>query len=78
MLLISGVSGIGKTSLVMAFQERMQQLGLEFLPILCSEQESTSYALWQDVARSAAATGASLEGLLHPSVPGKKRSPRSS
>jgi predicted ATPase/class 3 adenylate cyclase/DNA-binding CsgD family transcriptional regulator len=72
MLLVSGISGIGKTSLVMAFQERMQQLGVEFIPIMCSEQERTSYALWQDVARAAAATGASLEALLAPIGAGKE------
>jgi DNA-binding CsgD family transcriptional regulator len=72
LLLISGVSGIGKTSLVKVFQERIHQLGAEFLPILCSEQESTSYAPWQDVARSAAATGVSLENLLAPIGRGKE------
>jgi predicted ATPase len=72
LLLISGVSGIGKTSLVKAFQERMQQLGAEFLPIPCSEQESTPYALWQEVARSAAVTGISLETLLAPIGTGKE------
>jgi DNA-binding CsgD family transcriptional regulator len=71
LVLISGVSGIGKTSLVKTFQERMQQLGVKFLPIFCSEQESTSYAPWQDVAR-AAATGSSLETLLAPIGNGKE------
>jgi class 3 adenylate cyclase/DNA-binding NarL/FixJ family response regulator len=72
LLLISGVSGIGKTSLVKAFQERIQQLGAEFLPILCSEQERTSYALWQDVVRAASATGISLVSLLAPIGAGKE------
>jgi chromosomal replication initiation ATPase DnaA len=64
LLLITGISGIGKTLLVHAFQARMQQLGTKFLPILCSEQESTSFALWQDVAHAASVTGVSLEALL--------------
>jgi class 3 adenylate cyclase/DNA-binding NarL/FixJ family response regulator len=72
LLLVSGASGIGKTSLVRAFQERMQQLGAEFLPILCSEQESTLYAPWQDVAHAASVTGISLETLLAPIGNGKE------
>jgi DNA-binding NarL/FixJ family response regulator len=66
LLLITGVSGIGKTSLVHACQARMQQLGTKFLPILCAEQENASFALWQDVARLASVTGTSLEALLAP------------
>jgi len=38
LLLITGVSGIGKTSLVHACQARMQQLGAKFFPILCSNK----------------------------------------
>ena len=40
LLLVSGVSGIGKTSLVMAFQERVQQLGAAFIAARGSEQRA--------------------------------------
>jgi len=65
LLLVSGVAGIGKTSLVMAFHERVYQLGAEFIAVRCSEQVSTSYTLWQDVAQAAAAD-LPLETLLAP------------
>jgi len=60
LLLISGISGIGKTSLVLAFQERIQQLGAEFLQVRCSEQGNSTYGLWQEVARSTAIKGISV------------------
>jgi predicted ATPase/DNA-binding CsgD family transcriptional regulator len=67
LVLISGVSGIGKTSLVMAFQDRIQQLGAEFIRIHCFEQESSSYALWHSVVRSTVSlTGISAETLSAP------------
>lgn len=66
LLLVSGVSGSGKTSLVMAFRERVRQLGAELIAARCSEQLSASYTLWQDVARTAAAAGLSLETLPAP------------
>jgi len=66
LLLVSGVSGIGKTSLVMAFQERAQQLGAAFISGRCSEQERTSYLLWQGVAHSAFAAGMPIESLPDP------------
>jgi predicted ATPase/DNA-binding CsgD family transcriptional regulator len=65
-LLISGVSGIGKTSTVMAFQERIKQLGVEFIVVRCSEQESSSYAAWQDVAQLLSNKGISIETLSAP------------
>jgi ATP/maltotriose-dependent transcriptional regulator MalT len=65
-LLISGVSGIGKTSTVMAFQERIKQLGMEFIAVRCSEQESSSYAVWQDVAQSLSNKGIAIETLSAP------------
>jgi DNA-binding SARP family transcriptional activator len=55
-LLISGISGIGKTSLVMAFEERADELGAALIPVRSFEQERSPYALWQDVARSVAST----------------------
>ena len=66
LLLISGVSGIGKTSMVMAFQERIRQYGAEFVVVRCSEQESSSYALWQDVVQFMSNKGISIESLSTP------------
>jgi len=66
LLLISGASGIGKTSLVLAFQERIKQLGFGFIAVRCSEQGNTTYGLWQDAARSASATGMSIKNLPTP------------
>lgn len=57
LLMISGVSGIGKTSLVLSFQERMQQLGAEFIVVHCSEQKNGAYDLWQEVVHSMMAQG---------------------
>lgn len=78
LLLISGVSGIGKTSLVMAFQERIQQLGAAFISARCYEHEDTSYALWQDVAHSTASlTGVAIDTLSAPIGQGRDaRSPQ--
>lgn len=59
LLTISGVSGIGKTSLVLAFQERMQQLRAELLAVRCSEQGKSAYGLWQELARSTVSRGIS-------------------
>ena len=66
LILISGVSGIGKTSIVMAFQERIRQHSAEFVLVRCSEQEGSSYALWQDVAQSMSKMGISTETLSTP------------
>ena len=41
LVLISGSSGIGKTSLVMTSQQRTEQLGAGFFVARCSEQEGT-------------------------------------
>jgi DNA-binding CsgD family transcriptional regulator/tetratricopeptide (TPR) repeat protein len=71
-MLVSGISGIGKTSIVLAFQERIHQLGAAFISAHCYEHQSTSYALWQDVARSAASqTNVSIDTLLAPIGQGK-------
>jgi DNA-binding CsgD family transcriptional regulator/tetratricopeptide (TPR) repeat protein len=65
--LISGYSGIGKTSLVLALQERIAHLGADFVVARCSEQESMPYQLWRDIAVAAAAkNGASLNTLPAP------------
>ena len=72
LLLIGGVSGIGKTSMVMAFQEHIRRLGARLIVARCSEQESTSYALWQRVARAAATTGMAIETLPAPIGDGKQ------
>ena len=73
LMLISGDSGIGKTSLVTAFQERVSQLGGGFIKIHWYEQESTSYAAWQALARAAASiTGMSIETLSAPIGQGKE------
>jgi class 3 adenylate cyclase/predicted ATPase/DNA-binding CsgD family transcriptional regulator len=77
LIFITGVSGIGKTSMVMAFQERMQQLGAELIPVQCSGQGSISYALWQDVAHSVAAVTARPLGTL-PAPIGKGKEAQSS
>jgi class 3 adenylate cyclase/DNA-binding CsgD family transcriptional regulator len=66
LVLIAGVSGIGKTSLVMAFQERVQQIGAKFISGRCSEQEITSYLLWRGVTRVAAANDVSIDSLPIP------------
>lgn len=46
LLLISGVSGIGKTSLATAFQERACGLGASFIQVHCFEQEAGAFAVW--------------------------------
>jgi DNA-binding NarL/FixJ family response regulator len=66
LLLIGGVSGIGKTSLVMAFEERIHQLGAELIIGRCAEEDRSSYAVWQGVARAASAMGVSLDALPIP------------
>jgi hypothetical protein len=71
LILISGVSGIGKTSLVMTFQERANQFGAQFISGHCTEYEITSYAPWQNVAQAAAAAGPSIDSLLAPIGQGK-------
>jgi DNA-binding CsgD family transcriptional regulator/tetratricopeptide (TPR) repeat protein len=77
LVLIGGVSGIGKTSLVMAFQERIIRLGAKFISGRCSDQERGAYALWREVARSASAAGFSLDDLPAPLGTGKEaQSPR--
>jgi ATP/maltotriose-dependent transcriptional regulator MalT len=65
--LISGNSGIGKTSLVMALQQRIDQLGADFIIVRCSEQEGIPYELWHDIAFSlASADGTALDELPAP------------
>ncbi|HNB52777.1 MAG TPA: LuxR C-terminal-related transcriptional regulator, partial [Anaerolineales bacterium] len=66
LLLIGGVSGIGKTSLVMAFQERIRQFGAELLIARCAEEDRASYGVWQGVARAASLAGFSLAALPAP------------
>ena len=66
LVLIGGVSGIGKTSLVMAFQERVRQLGGKFILGRCFDHDRDSYRVWQAVARSAGAAGFSVEQLSAP------------
>lgn len=66
LLLVTGVSGIGKTSLVLAFQERIQQLGIKFVPVWCSEHGNNAFGLWQDVARSASRAGFPIDVLPAP------------
>ena len=66
LLLISGASGIGKTSLVLAFQDRIQTLGLKFISVRCSEQGNVSHGLWQDIAKSASVQGISIDDLPTP------------
>lgn len=65
-LLISGVSGIGKTSLVWAFHERMRRLGLQFISVRCSEQGNVTQGLWQDLIETASVQGISIEELPVP------------
>jgi ATP/maltotriose-dependent transcriptional regulator MalT len=52
LLLISGVSGIGKTSLALACHERVLGLGAAFIVGRCYEQEQSPYWLWRDVIHS--------------------------
>ena len=64
---ISGPSGIGKTSLALSMQLLFEQMGANFIVARCAEQERGSYAMWQEVGRSAAyATGSSTDGLPAP------------
>jgi ATP/maltotriose-dependent transcriptional regulator MalT len=65
LVLISGKSGIGKTSLVMAMQERIGQLGANFTVVRCSEQEGMPYELWRDIVF----TVASVEGVSLDEIP---------
>jgi class 3 adenylate cyclase/DNA-binding CsgD family transcriptional regulator/tetratricopeptide (TPR) repeat protein len=67
LLMISGVSGIGKTSSVMAFQERVHQLGAQFILVHSFEQDGTSYILWQNVVEAVSvAAGQSIRSLPAP------------
>ncbi len=66
LILIGGVSGIGKTSLVMAFQERVHRLGGKFIQGRCFDHNRDSYHVWQAVARSADAAGFPIEQLSAP------------
>jgi hypothetical protein len=67
LVLIEGVSGIGKTTFTMAHQARAQELGAAFIVMRCYEQSSTPFWLWQDVVRSIErATGASSAALPAP------------
>lgn len=67
LVLISGNSGMGKTSLVMALRERINYLGADFVLARCSEQESMPYELWRDIAAAVAAKKrASLNDLPAP------------
>jgi DNA-binding CsgD family transcriptional regulator/tetratricopeptide (TPR) repeat protein len=66
LLLISGVSGIGKTSLILAFQDRIQRLGLQFISVRCSEQGNVTHGLWQDMAQSASVYGIAIDDLPTP------------
>ena len=66
LVFVSGNSGMGKTSLVMAFQERIKRMGVSLIIARCSEQESTSYAVWHDVVRSLSALDVTKEAMLAP------------
>jgi DNA-binding CsgD family transcriptional regulator len=67
LVLVSGVSGIGKTSLVMAYEDRVRQLGAEFVAVRCTEREGASLALWHDVVRAVAAvTDSSTDAIVFP------------
>ena len=71
LILVGGESGIGKTSMVMAFQERFTQLGVRFISGRCSDQEQGAYAIWQEITRSASSAGLSLDTLPPPFGRGK-------
>lgn len=67
LVLISGNAGIGKTSLVMALQERISQLGASFIVVRCSEQEGVPFELWRDITFAAtSAEGTSLDEVPAP------------
>jgi predicted ATPase/DNA-binding CsgD family transcriptional regulator len=67
LILLTGISGIGKTSTIMAFQELVQQVGAKFFVSHCTAQGSISFGLWQEIARGiAASTGIPLEKLAAP------------
>ena len=67
LVLVEGISGIGKTSLVMTQQVKVQALGGAFIVGHCYEQGATPFWLWQDVAHSVKkSTGTSPETLPAP------------
>ena len=67
LVLISGNSGIGKTSLVMSLQDRIDQVGADYIFVRCSEQEGMPYELWHDLVYAIVASkGASLDELPAP------------
>lgn len=67
LVLIEGVSGIGKTSLALAQEIRAQELGAAFVIGRCYEHGATPFWIWHDIVRSIeSATGTSLEILPVP------------
>lgn len=56
-VLISGASGIGKTSLILALHQRIESLGAILLSVRCSEQSSSAFGLWKNLAYQATAAG---------------------
>jgi tetratricopeptide (TPR) repeat protein len=65
LMLVAGNSGIGKTSLIMALQRRIEQVGSQLLVVRSSEEESEPYSLWQEIGRRVAAiTGDAFEDVL--------------
>lgn len=52
LILIEGISGIGKTSLAKTHQVRVQERGAVFVVGHCHEQVATPFWLWQQVVRS--------------------------
>ena len=65
LMLVAGNSGIGKTSLIMALQRRIEQVGSQLLVVRSSEEESEPYSLWQEIGRRVAAiTGDVFEDVL--------------
>ena len=65
-IFISGKSGIGKTSLALALQLLIDQIGARLVVARCSEHESGSYALWREIGRSLTMAGGSMESLPEP------------
>lgn len=67
LILIEGVSGIGKTSLAMVQQVQAHELGAAFIVGRCYKEGTTPFWLWQDIVRSIEKlTAASLDLLPVP------------
>lgn len=67
LVLVEGVSGIGKTSLAMTQEVRAQELGAAFVVARCYEQGASPFWLWQEIVQAIGKlTSASFDDLPVP------------